>query len=540
RDCAGLRRPLGIEPPLRWCRRNKDPITPERLSSVRLLVLGRPNEPYTAEELEAIRVFVGAGGSLLALSGDGGDSRRGSNLNAVVSPYGLRFGADSVLRTAYHSSPYLHPKDCLITHPVVPASLEATIKRFVLRGAGKGAAAAAAASSAAGGGHAAEEEARRLDLRLAFPRGCTVEVATEDDADDDDDAIGGAASLAAVRRRRTAPTPVVLLTSGFVAYPVNQPIAAAFEAPHDPVAAAAMSSGPAASSASGSPSKSASRREGGRVVAAGSGDWMADKWLGKEHNSAVADAIVRWLLRDSSVSIAPEPSSEVSDRHLLPDITSLAESLRACLQESEPLPRDFTRLFDAKLFGLGSDPTVLKEVVAAYAKLDIKHDPLSLIAPHFETPLPDLEPAVFPPTLREPPPPALEQFDLDEQFASERLRLAQLTNKCAPSGAEDLDFFIREAGEIVGVSQELPPDRKEARHVLEAVLRAVVNFKKLNQDDGPSAPAGAPPATPGSSAKPSAMFPSSHLASPAAGSAGMGPGVAAGFRSSAMRAPGGL
>lgn len=296
-------------PPLVLCRSNKDPITPDRLSSVRLLVLGRPNEPYTAEELEAIRVFVGAGGSLLALSGDGGDSRRGSNLNAVVSPYGMRFGTDSVLRTAYHSSPYLHPKDCLITHPVVPSSLEATVKRFVLRGAGKGA--AAAASSAAGGGHAAEEEARRLDLRLAFPRGCTVAVTTEDDAaDDDDDAIGGAASLAAVRRRRTAPSPITLLTSGFVAYPVNQPIAAAFEAPHDPVAAAAMSSGPAASSASGSPSKAASRREGGRVVAAGSGDWMADKWLGKEHNSAVADAIVRWLLRDASVTISPEPSSE--------------------------------------------------------------------------------------------------------------------------------------------------------------------------------------------------------------------------------------
>lgn len=294
------------------CRSNKDPITPDRLSSVRLLVLGRPNEPYTAEELEAIRVFVGAGGSLLALSGDGGDSRRGSNLNSVVSPYGLRFGTDSVLRTAYHSSPYLHPKDCLITHPVVPTSLEATVKRFILRGAGKST--AAAASSAAGGGHAADEAARRLDLRLAFPRGCTVAVTTEDDPADEDDAIGGAASLAAVRRRRTAPTPVVLLTSGFVAYPVNQPIAAAFEAPHDPVAAAAMSSGPAASSASGSPSKAASRREGGRVVAAGSGDWMADKWLGKEHNSAVADAIIRWLLRDSSVSITPEPSSETTRR----------------------------------------------------------------------------------------------------------------------------------------------------------------------------------------------------------------------------------
>lgn len=62
--------------------------------------------------------------------------------------------------------------------------------------------------------------------------------------------------------------------------------------------------------------------------------------------------------------------------------------------------------------------------------LDVKHEPLRLIPPQFETPLPPLQPAVFPPTFRELPPPALDQFDLDEQFASERIRLAQLTNKC--------------------------------------------------------------------------------------------------------------
>jgi intraflagellar transport protein 52 len=41
-----------------------------------------------------------------------------------------------------------------------------------------------------------------------------------------------------------------------------------------------------------------------------------------------------------------------------------------------------------------------------YDKLSVKKAPLSLIAPQFETPLPPLQPAVFPPALREPPPPA--------------------------------------------------------------------------------------------------------------------------------------
>ena len=37
---------------------------------------------------------------------------------------------------------------------------------------------------------------------------------------------------------------------------------------------------------------------------------------------------------------------------------------------------------------------------------------------------PPLQPAVFPPAIREPPPPALELFDLDEHFATEQVGLA--------------------------------------------------------------------------------------------------------------------
>lgn len=37
---------------------------------------------------------------------------------------------------------------------------------------------------------------------------------------------------------------------------------------------------------------------------------------------------------------------------------------------------------------------------------------------------------VFPPQFRELPAPNLDLFDLDEQFSSEKVRLAQQTNKC--------------------------------------------------------------------------------------------------------------
>jgi hypothetical protein len=103
--------------------------------------------------------------------------------------------------------------------------------------------------------------------------------------------------------------------------------------------------------------------------------------------------------------------------------------------------------------------------------------PLTLIPPAFDIPLPPLAPAVFAPIQREPPPPALELFDLDEHFAGERARLATLANRCTD---EDMEFFVREAAGVVGISSRLAPGHKaSAREVLDHALRALVNYKRL-------------------------------------------------------------
>lgn len=81
------------------------------------------------------------------------------------------------------------------------------------------------------------------------------------------------------------------------------------------------------------------------------------------------------------------------------------------------MPRDWTSLFDESLFKF--DTSLIPDAVELYEKLNVKKAQLSLIPPSFETPLPPLQPAVFPPTIREPPPPALELFDLDDSFSSE-------------------------------------------------------------------------------------------------------------------------
>ena len=85
---------------------------------------------------------------------------------------------------------------------------------------------------------------------------------------------------------------------------------------------------------------------------------------------------------------------------------------------------------------------------------------------------------VFPPAFRDLKPPALELFDLDEAFSSEKARLAQLTNKCSD---EDLEYYIRECGDILAVSNKLPQTARSAKNILEYVFTQIVEFKKLNQ-----------------------------------------------------------
>jgi len=113
-----------------------------------------------------------------------------------------------------------------------------------------------------------------------------------------------------------------------------------------------------------------------------------------------------------------------------------------------------------------------------YKDLNLKHEPINLITPQFECPMPPLESAVFPPCLKELPPPSLDLFDIDDQFSSEKARLAQLTNKCTD---DDVDYYVLEAGEILGISHFVEK-REDPKHILYYVFSELVKFKKLNQD----------------------------------------------------------
>lgn len=46
---------------------------------------------------------------------------------------------------------------------------------------------------------------------------------------------------------------------------------------------------------------------------------------------------------------------------------------------------------------------------------------------------------------------------------------------------DDLEYYVRECGDILGVTSNLPQDSRDAKHILEYIFTQVVEFKKLNQ-----------------------------------------------------------
>ncbi|XP_008059910.1 intraflagellar transport protein 52 homolog isoform X4 [Carlito syrichta] len=243
---------------------------------------------------------------------------------------------------------------------------------------------------------------------------------------------------------------VAVLSTGFVCFPLNRPILAFYH----------------------------SKNQGGKLAVLGSCHMFSDQYLDKEENSKIMDVVFQWLTSgDIHLNQIDAEDPEIADYMMLPDTATLSERFRACLQEGDEHTRDFTTLFGLSIYQL--DTTSLPKVIKAHEQLNVKHEPLQLIQPQFETPLPALQPAVFPPSFRELPPPPLELFDLDETFSSEKARLAQITNKCTE---EDLEFYVRKCGDILGVTSKLPKDQQDAKHILEHIFFQVVEFKKLNQE----------------------------------------------------------
>ena len=242
---------------------------------------------------------------------------------------------------------------------------------------------------------------------------------------------------------------IPVLSSGTVCFPINRPLCAFYGNP---------------------------KRQPGKICVMGSAHIFHDSYIDKEENRKLLEVIFKFLTEDSfTLNQIDGEDPEISEYNLIPNINTISDRVKTCLQDSEEIPRDISKLFDTDLFAL--DMSHLPKVIRGYEELKIKHEPLPLITPQFETPLPALKPAVYPPRFYEPEPPSLELYDLDEHFSSESARLAQITNKCTD---DDLEFYIRECGEILGVTRHLPQNERDAKSILAYIASRIIEYKCLN------------------------------------------------------------
>ncbi|KAK9839205.1 hypothetical protein WJX81_001213 [Elliptochloris bilobata] len=89
------------------------PLAPRALAGAELVILACPQRRLGRAELAAVRSVVNRGGALLVLAAAGGDRAAGSNLNAVLEPYGISVEANTALRAVPHARS-LHPAEPLV------------------------------------------------------------------------------------------------------------------------------------------------------------------------------------------------------------------------------------------------------------------------------------------------------------------------------------------------------------------------------------------------------------------------------------------
>ena len=299
------------------------------LARSHLLLLGGPRMPFNANELQNIRQYVEAGGSALIIMQEGGESKLDTNINALLEQVGMSVNTDSVIRK--HFFKYLHPKEAYVGNGCLNKELVRVAKGEAKKGNEK-------QGKYAKRYRDTKDELSEKDanggLKFVYPYGATINV-----------------------HRPSVP----ILSSGPISFPANRPVGAFYQS-----------------------------AKKGKLFVLASIKFLHDDFFEKEDNQKIQEAIFKWLLPDSDAEferhVQEEP--EISEYQHVPDITALADRLRSCLQESEDLPKDFTTLFNNNLYKFDTD--LVPESIELYKTLGIKHEPLTLIPPQFETPMPQL------------------------------------------------------------------------------------------------------------------------------------------------------
>ncbi|CAF0815531.1 unnamed protein product [Brachionus calyciflorus] len=392
---------------------NREDITLERLLQAKIFISIGPQKKFQASEIDALKKYVTMhNGSVLITLSEGGEAKLNTNINFFLEEFGINVNNDCIIRTTYFK--YFNPKESLVPDGVLNRALgEMAGKNFDPYGD--------------------KNEQASQSLQFVYPFGSTLNV--------------------------TKPA-IPVLSSGTICFPIKRPLCALY----------------GCSSSTGSNTLGFKKSQQGKICVLGSSHMFHDNYIDKEENRKILNIIIKYLTDETCVLNQIDcDDPDINEYNNIPNINNISDRVKTCLQDSEEIPRDLTKLFDDDLFAL--DMRNLPKVIRGFNELKIKHEPLPLISPQFETPLPPLKPAIFPPRFYEPDAPLLELYDLDEHFSSESARLAQLTNKCTD---DDLEFYVRECGEILGVTRHLQQNERDAKGILAYIASRVLEYKCLN------------------------------------------------------------
>lgn len=277
-------------------------------------------------------MYIEQGGSVMVMMSEGGETKANTNINAMLEQFGIFCNNDSVIRKAFFK--YLHPKEAFVGNGCLNKELVR-----VAKGEPKVDKAGKESKYSKRYRDTKDELAERNEnggLQFVYPYGSTINV-----------------------RKPAQP----ILSTGPISFPPNRPVGSFFKHP----------------------------QSGGKLFVIGSMKFFADEYFESEDNQKIQEAVFKWLLsKDGEAEferyVQEEP--EISEYNHVPDITALADRLRSCLQESDEIPKDFTTLFTQKLYKFDTD--LVPESIDLYKSLGVKHEPITLIQPQFETPMPQL------------------------------------------------------------------------------------------------------------------------------------------------------
>ncbi|XP_017772530.1 PREDICTED: intraflagellar transport protein 52 homolog [Nicrophorus vespilloides] len=371
---------------------NKEAINVDILKNCSLLILPGSQAQFGEDEITAMKNFLNQGGRMLVLLAEGNPEDT-CNINILLEEVGITPNIDTLIRTHYYK--YFHPKECYISDGITNATINP----------------------------------EKLDLRLVYPYGCTMNVSKPSS---------------------------VAFSSGSATFPVDRPLGALHY----------------------------NQDSGGRIIAVGSGYMFSDKYIDQENNDKFREMLFEFLTGKKDLKIAPCDHDDLDtwDYHIVPNTSELAERPKLCLTDAitHNVSVDYNKLFDHKTYSMNTSS--VPEALKLYDKLGVKHLPLKVISPNFEAPLPPLQAAVFPPSFRELPPPPLELYDLDEAFSSVFSKLAQFTNKYLMSGGgngpadKELEFYVTECAKLV----RLDVEHTDPKQILYTLGVQCAQFKSID------------------------------------------------------------